>query len=54
VWTYRLALLLMAIFTLLGLYVLFFPSDLLIQAYATMLWVTLGGGLACGVVTMYA
>lgn len=54
VWTYRLALGLMAIFTLLSLYVLYFPSDALIAAYVVMLWATLASGLACGVVTIYA
>jgi hypothetical protein len=54
VWTERLALGIMAIFTLLGFYVLFSPSDLLIQIYGAMLWVTLAAGLGHGAATLYA
>jgi len=53
-WIYRLALLLMAVFTLLSFYVLYFPTDELIAAYVVLLWTTLASGLACGVATIYA
>ena len=49
-WAYRIALLSMVIFTLLGIYVLYFPSEALIAVFAVMMLVTLVIGAISGLI----
>ena len=53
-WTYRLALSAFAFFALFGLYLLWFPSDLLITVFVVLLFVTLSLGLIAGVLAVYS
>jgi uncharacterized membrane protein len=53
-WTYRLALAAFVFFTVFGLYLLWFPSDLLITVFVVLLFVTLGLGLIAGVLAVYS
>ncbi len=49
-WAYRIALLSMAIFTALGIYVLYFPSEGLITLFAIMMLITLLIGAISGLI----
>jgi hypothetical protein len=49
-WAYRIALFSMAIFTVLGIYVLYYPSDGLIALFAVMMLVTLVIGAISGLI----
>jgi hypothetical protein len=53
-WAYRIALGAMAVFTALGFYLFYNPSDALTTAYVIMLIVTLGLGLLAGIVAVYS
>jgi hypothetical protein len=44
----------MAVFTALGLYVLYYPSDALIAAFAALLLVTLALGVIAGLLAAYS
>lgn len=52
-WLQRAALILMVIFTGLGAYVLYYPSDLLIAIFGTMAVVVIALGAAAGIVAIY-
>ncbi|MBN1563167.1 MAG: hypothetical protein JXA10_04965 [Anaerolineae bacterium] len=49
-WAYRIALLSMAVFTLLGIYVLYYPSEGLIALFGIMMLVTLVIGAISGLI----
>ena len=49
-WAYRIALLSMLVFTALGIYVLYFPSEDLITLFAIMMLVTLVIGAISGLI----
>jgi uncharacterized membrane protein len=53
-WAYRLALAAFVFFTVFGLYLLWFPSDLLIAVFVVLLFVTLGLGLLSGLLAVYS
>ncbi|MBI5959050.1 MAG: hypothetical protein HY866_09965 [Chloroflexi bacterium] len=53
-WAYRIALGAMAVFTVMGFYLFYNPSDALETAYVLMLIVTLGLGLLAGIVAVYS
>ena len=53
-WAYRLAFASMAVFTALGIYVLYYPSDALIAAFAALLLVTLALGVIAGLLAAYS
>lgn len=53
-WAYRLALGAFAFFSVFGVYLLWFPSDLLIAVFVVLLFVTLGLGLLSGVLSIYS
>lgn len=53
-WAYRLAMGAFAFFVIFGLYLLWFPSDLLITVFVVLLFVTLGLGLIAGLFAVYA
>jgi hypothetical protein len=53
-WAYRVGLASMVVFTGLGAYLLFNPSDALTTVFVIMLIVTLGLGLLAGIVAVYA
>jgi|GEM_PF-6244208 hypothetical protein len=53
-WAYRLTLSAFVFFSLLGLYLLWFPSDLLISVFVVLLFVTLGLGLIAGLLAVYS
>lgn len=52
-WLHAAALLAMAVFTGLGVYVLYYPSDLLIALFGTLMVVTLVLGVVVGIVAVY-
>lgn len=52
-WLHAATLLVMAIFTGLGVYVLYYPSDLLIAVFGTLMVVTLVMGVVVGIVAVY-
>lgn len=49
-WAYRIAFLSMAVFTALGVYVLYYPSEALITVFAIMMLVTLVIGAISGLI----
>ncbi|MGQ9849287.1 MAG: hypothetical protein ACUVSU_04475 [Aggregatilineaceae bacterium] len=53
-WAYRLTLGAFLVFTGLGLYLLWYPSDLLIATFVVLLFVTLGLGLISGLIAVYS
>lgn len=53
-WLHRIALLLMAIFTALGVYVLYYPSDALIAVFGTLAVVTIMTGVIAGILAVYS
>jgi hypothetical protein len=52
-WVYRIGLLSVAVYTGLGVYLLYYPSDALTTVFVILLIVTLGLGLLAGVVAVY-
>lgn len=52
-WLHAATLLVMAIFTGLGVYVLYYPSELLIAVFGTLMVVTLVMGVMVGIVAVY-
>jgi archaellum biogenesis protein FlaJ (TadC family) len=53
-WVYRLGLLSVAVYTALGVYLLYYPSDALTTVFVILLIVTLGLGLLAGIVAVYS
>ncbi|MCD4686923.1 MAG: hypothetical protein K8S97_13415 [Anaerolineae bacterium] len=53
-WLHRITLLSMALFTVLGVYVLYFPTEALILAFGALMLVTLVLGILSGIVAVYA
>jgi len=53
-WIIRLALAAFAFFTVFGVYLLFFPTDLLTQIFGGLLLITLVLGVVAGLVTVYS
>lgn len=53
-WVYRLTLGAFVIFTGFGLYLLWYPSDLLIAIFVVLLFITLGLGLISGLIAVYS
>ena len=53
-WAYRLSLAAMAVFTVLGVVLLYHPSDALTDVYVVALLITLALGLLSGVVAVYS
>ncbi len=53
-WLQRIALLLMAVFTVLGVYVLYYPSELLIAVFGTLAVVTIMTGVLAGIMAVYS
>lgn len=53
-WLHRITLLSMAVFTVLGVYVLYFPSEALILVFGVLMLVTLVLGIVSGLVAVYA
>ena len=52
-WLHALALIVMAAFTALGVYVLYYPSELLIAIFGVMMLATLVLGVTAGIVAVY-
>jgi hypothetical protein len=53
-WMIRLAFASFAIFTIFGIYLLFFPTDLLTGIFGILLLITLGLGVLVGLITVYS
>lgn len=53
-WLHRITLLSMAIFTALGVYVLYFPTEALILVFGVLMLVTLVLGVLSGIVAVYS
>lgn len=53
-WLQRITLLLMVIFTVLGVYVLYYPSELLIAIFGTLAVVTIMCGVLVGIMAIYS
>ncbi len=52
-WLHTLTLIVMAVFTALGVYVLYYPTELLIAIFGTLMVVTLVLGVVVGLVAVY-
>ena len=52
-WAIRAVLAVFAFFTLFGIYLLFYPTDLLTDIFGVLLLVTLGLGVIFGMITVY-
>lgn len=53
-WAIRLAFASFLIFTVFGVYLLFYPTDLLTDIFGVLLLVTLGTGVISGLVAVYS
>jgi hypothetical protein len=53
-WMIRLGLAVFVFFVLFGVYLLFYPSDLLSSIFAVLLLITLGLGVITGLITVYS
>jgi hypothetical protein len=53
-WAIRLAFASFIVFTIFGVYLLFYPTDLLSDIFGVLLLVTLGSGVIFGLVTVYS
>ncbi len=54
IWLYRVTLLSMGLFVALGVYVLYFPSETLVTLFGIMALITLGLGVAAGILSVYS
>lgn len=54
IWLLRLAFVSLLVFTVCGIYLLFFPTDLLSDIFGVLLLITLGLGILFGLVTVYS
>ncbi len=53
-WVYRIGLIAVTVYTVLGVYLLYYPSDALTSVFVVLLVVTLALGLLAGIVSIYA